>query len=134
MTDSAESVIQSLKNLLSRYPQLELAAVFGSVAVGKADFDSDIDIAVQARQPLSVAEKIELIEAISLLFNRPVDLVDFRTAGQPLLHQIVSTGIQILGSRQQWGDLMFRNIMENEDFVPYQQRILEGRRKAWINS
>jgi hypothetical protein len=46
----------------------------------------------------------------------------------------VSTGIQIYGTRHQWGDLIYRNIMENEDFVPYQKRILEGRRRAWMNN
>ncbi len=74
------------------------------------------------------------VGAIALAFDRPVDLVDLRTAGQPLLDQVVSTGIQICGTRHQWGDLIYRNIMENEDFVPYQKRILEGRRRAWMNN
>lgn len=123
-----------LKELLARFPRVQLAVLFGSMASGKARPDSDIDIAAQADTELTLDERIAIMEALALAFNRPVDLVDLRTAGQPLLDQIVSTGIQVIGTRHQWGDLIYRNIMENEDFVPYQKRILEGRRRAWMNN
>ncbi|XOB91531.1 type VII toxin-antitoxin system MntA family adenylyltransferase antitoxin [Pseudomonadota bacterium 24LQ007] len=133
--------IEKLSELLADFPHIRVAALFGSIARGTARPDSDIDIAVQADKELRADERIALTEAIALAFNRPVDLVDLRTAGQPLLNQIVSTGIQIVstgiqvvGTRHQWGDLIYRNIMENEDFVPYQKRILEGRRNAWMNN
>lgn len=127
-------VIAKLKALLADFPHVRVAAVFGSMAHGTERPDSDIDVAVQADKPLSANERIAITQAIALAFDRPVDLVDLRHAGQPLLDQIVSTGIQVLGSRHQWGDLIYRNIMENEDFVPYQKRILEGRRRAWMNN
>ncbi|MGC8120190.1 type VII toxin-antitoxin system MntA family adenylyltransferase antitoxin [Marinobacter sp. VGCF2001] len=126
--------IEKLSELLADFPHIRVAALFGSMARGTARPDSDIDVAVQADKELGADERIAITEAIALAFNRPVDLVDLRTAGQPLLHQIVSTGIQVVGTRHQWGDLIYRNIMENEDFVPYQKRILEGRRNAWMNN
>lgn len=125
---------EKLRELMARFPQIRVAALFGSMARGTARPDSDIDVAVQADKELSADEHIAITEAIALAFNRPVDLVDLRTAGQPLLDQIVRTGIQVIGTRHQWGDLIYRNIMENEDFVPYQKRILEGRRNAWMNN
>ncbi|WP_416137947.1 hypothetical protein ACM26W_15890 [Halomonas sp. HK25] len=63
-----------------------------------------------------------------------MDLVDLRTAGQPLLSQIVMSGIRLKGSDTAWGRLVYRNIIDNEDFVPLQQRILRARQSAWINS
>jgi predicted nucleotidyltransferase len=125
---------EKLRELVARFPQIRVAALFGSMARGTARPDSDIDVAVQADKELSADEHIAITEAIALAFNRSVDLVDLRTAGQPLLDQIVRTGIQVIGTRHQWGDLIYRNIMENEDFVPYQKRILEGRRNAWMNN
>ncbi|PSF12650.1 type VII toxin-antitoxin system MntA family adenylyltransferase antitoxin [Marinobacter shengliensis] len=125
---------EKLSEIMARFPQIRVAALFGSMARGTARPDSDIDVAVQADKELSADERIAITEAIALAFNRPVDLVDLRTAGQPLLDQIVSTGKQVVGTRHQWGDLIYRNIMENEDFVPYQKRILEGRRNAWMNN
>ena len=126
--------IEKLGELLAGFPHIRVAALFGSIARGTARPDSDIDVAVQADKELRADERSALTEAIALAFNRPVDLVDLRAAGQPLLNQIVSTGIQVVGTRHQWGDLIYRNIMENEDFVPYQKRILEGRRNAWMNN
>lgn len=126
--------LAKLRELMPGFPDIQVAALFGSVTQGTAQPDSDIDVAVQASRPLTTDQRIALIEAISLAFNRPVDLVDLRTAGQPLLDQIIRTGVQVTGSRHQWGDLIYRNIMDNEDFVPYQKRILEGRRKAWMNN
>lgn len=131
---SNNSDIRKISDLLAGFPNIRLAALFGSMARGTARADSDIDVAVQASNDLSADERIALVEALALAFNRPVDLVDLRTAGQPLLDQVVRTGIQVIGTHQQWGDLIYRNIMENEDFVPYQNRILSGRRNAWINN
>jgi len=125
---------EQLASVLNGFPAIQLAVLFGSVGRGSAGADSDIDVAIQGNGKLTLGERIAIIEAIALAFNRPVDLVDIRTTGQPLLHQIVSTGRPVIGTRQQWGDLIYRNIMENEDFVPYQQRILEGRRNRWINN
>lgn len=121
-----------LQSLLARFPQVQLAVLFGSMASGNETPDSDIDIAVQMPRPMSAAERIALTEAIALAFKRPVDLIDLRTVGQPLLDQIVGSGKQVAGTRHLWGDLIYRNIMENEDFVPYQKRILEGRRRQWM--
>ena len=126
--------VEKLSELLAGFPHIRLAALFGSMARGAARPDSDIDVAVQADKELCADERMAITEAIALAFNRPVDLVDLRTAGQPLLDQIVSTGIQVVGTRHQWGDLIYRNIMEHEDFVPYQKRILEGRRNAWMSN
>ena len=126
--------VEKLSGLLAGFPHIRLAALFGSMARGAARPDSGIDVAVQADKELCADERMAITEAIALAFNRPVDLVDLRTAGQPLLDQIVSTGIQVVGTRHQWGDLIYRNIMENEDFVPYQKRILEGRRNAWMSN
>ncbi|TVQ69580.1 MAG: nucleotidyltransferase domain-containing protein [Oceanospirillales bacterium] len=126
--------ITQLQAIFEHFPFVQFAVLFGSFAKDKVHLNSDIDIAVKASHPLSTDQLIALTESIATVFNRPVDLVDLTTVGQPLLDQIISSGIQIVGPRSYWGDLVFRNIIDNEDFVPYQKRILEGRRKAWINN
>ncbi len=74
-----------------------------------------------------------MIEALTMEFGRPVDLVDLKSAGQPLLTQIVTTGKRLRVSDTQWAKVIYRNIIDNEDFVPLQRRILIARQKAWIN-
>jgi len=75
-----------------------------------------------------------MTESLALEFNRPVDLIDLRTVGQPLLSEIVAEGRRIRGQNEDWAQLIFKNIMDNEDFVPIQKRILRERRAAWLNS
>lgn len=131
---STRTVEERLREVLAQFPAIKLAVLFGSMARGAERPDSDLDLAVQADLRLTSEQRMAITEALALGFNRPVDLIDLRTAGQPLLHQIVTGGVLVLGARHLWGDLVYRNIMENEDFVPYQKRILEGRRRAWINN
>ena len=119
---------------LSAYPDLKLVVLFGSMARGAETPDSDLDLAVQAGRPLTVEQKMKITEDLALEFNRPVDLIDLHTVGQPLLSEIIAEGKRIKGSNEDWAQLIFRNIMDNEDFVPLQKRILRERRKAWLNS
>jgi predicted nucleotidyltransferase len=125
-----ERIIQAL----NAYPELSLVILFGSMARGTETQDSDLDLAVQADRPLSVKPKMAMTESLALEFNRPVDLIDLRTVGQPLLSEIVAEGRRIRGQNEDWAQLIFKNIMDNEDFVPIQKRILRERRAAWLNS
>lgn len=133
-TQSEKTLTAELRQVLGVFPAIRFAVVFGSMAIGTETPDSDLDLAVQADRPLTTDQRIAITEALALVFNRPIDLIDLRTVGQPLLYQIISGGKQVVGARHLWGDLVYRSIMENEDFVPYQKRILEGRRRAWMSN
>ncbi|MGB4361925.1 MAG: nucleotidyltransferase domain-containing protein [Rhodoferax sp.] len=122
----------SLRNVLSQFPTLVLAMVFGSVALGRPRQDSDLDIAVAAAHPLSVAEKMAMIAAFADNTGRPVDLVDLSTVPEPLLGQIVRHGRRLLGTDSAYGKLLSRHLFEQADFMPYRNRILAERRLAWI--
>ncbi|MDZ7750661.1 MAG: nucleotidyltransferase domain-containing protein [Gammaproteobacteria bacterium] len=125
---------EQIRAALAAFPELELVIVFGSFAKGTERADSDIDVAVQAPRQLTADQRIALMETLALRFNRPVDLIDLRTVGEPLLGQIVSEGIRVHETPGEWGRLLFRNIMDNEDFLPLQERILRERREAWLNN
>ena len=62
------------------------AAVFGSVARGDNDFDSDIDILVEFEPGAegTIYEYIRLKEFVASLFDGPVDVID-RNALKPHL-------------------------------------------------
>ena len=128
------TILPKLKHALKAWPELELALLFGSHAQGKAQADSDMDIAVQMAQPLSADQKINMIETLACEFGCPVDIIDLRTAGVTLQAEIVATGVLIQGSRYQLGDFWYKNIVDLEDFGRYQQRILKDRLERWITS
>lgn len=122
---------RQLKELLEKHG-IRLALLFGSVAKGSAGFESDLDIAVDAGHALGVEEKIALIEALAMLTGRPIDLIDLKTVGEPLLGQILAGNKRIIGNTTKYAELTLKHIYNMEDFVPYQRRILEERRRAWI--
>lgn len=122
-----------LRDILARYPQIELAFLFGSLASGKARPDSDLDLAVQAAQPLDVDTKMAMIGDLAEALGRPVDLIDLRLAGEPLLGQILK-GQRILGTTTLHGQLLAKHLRDVADFLPYRDRILKYRRDKWINS
>lgn len=123
-----------LRKALKPYPYVKLAILFGSMTDNSANFDSDLDLAVQADQALTLTEKMQLIEDLAQQFMRPIDLIDLHEVGEPLLGQIMAKGVRILGSDTDYGHLITRHIYAEADFMPYQRRILKERREQWIRS
>lgn len=111
---------------------MRLAILFGSRATGRATSDSDLDLAVMMAAPMDAAEKISLIERIAAATGLPVDLIDLKRVGEPLLGQILKQGVRLLGSDTDHAALMSRHLFDAADFLPYRNRILAERRQAWI--
>jgi predicted nucleotidyltransferase len=120
-----------LRAILENHPGIRQAVVFGSVASGKANPGSDLDIAIEAEHPLSAAQRMRLIEDLAAAIGRPVDLIDLKTVGEPLLGQILQHGQRILGSNTDYAALIRRHLFDAEDFLPYAQRMLHERKRAW---
>jgi len=122
-----------MREVLSGFADIHLAVLFGSVARETARADSDLDIAVLANHKLSSNEKIQLIEAFAKKIGRPVDLIDLFDPPQPLLGQIIKTGRRILGTDDAFANLVFRNLVDQADFLPLRSRALRERRDTWIS-
>lgn len=122
---------ERLRRTLRTQEKIRLAIVFGSVARGAARADSDLDIAVDLGRPMSAEEKQLFIAALAETSGRPVDLVDLRTVGEPLLGEILQDGIRLIGSSSDHGALLYRHLIEQADFLPYHNRILRERRQRW---
>lgn len=134
MTTIESNIRAELTTALAEWPDLQAAFLFGSMASQTARIDSDLDLAVLMIGPLTADKKISLIQHLTDLFGRPIDLIDLRQAGQPLLGEIAAKGIMVKGNASDRGDLFLRSIMMQEDFAPYQQRILQGRLKQWLRN
>ncbi|MCI0507617.1 MAG: nucleotidyltransferase domain-containing protein [Gammaproteobacteria bacterium] len=124
--------ITKIKQVLAGHPDVRLAIVFGSVAAGKERYDSDLDLAVDTCKQMTVNKKMDLIAELALATGRPVDLADLQTAGEPLLGQILRHGKRILGEDTHYAALISRRLVNQADFVPYRNRILTERRRAWL--
>jgi len=121
-----------IARILDEEPSIELAILFGSYSKGTQTPQSDVDIAVMLGSPLSSEKKKKLITKLGESLGCPVDLIDLRKAGEPLLGQILSGEILIdrTGKR---AVLLAKHLLNSADFQPLQSRILRERRERWIN-
>lgn len=125
--------LDSIQRFFAAQPDVELAYVFGSIAKESAGADSDLDVAIQTRQPLSAEQRFDMVEALAGLTGRPVDLVDVAHAGEPLLGEILAHGKRIKGTDNHHVRLVQRHIYDTEDFLPTIRRLIEARRQQWIS-
>lgn len=125
-------MLEHLAQIFKNQADIQLALVFGSAARATLRPESDIDIAVLSKLPLSSLDKQRLIEQIAMATGRSVDLIDLATVGQPLLSQIIKDAKRIKGSDSQFAKLLVRNALDEADFMPYVSRLLQTRRAAWI--
>lgn len=121
-----------IQQVLARHDGMHLAILFGSLAKGRAAPHSDLDLAVLMKAPLSAETRMALMDELSQAIGRPVDLVDLRVVGEPLLGQVLKHGIRLFGSDADYAGLLKRHLFEEADFMPYRRRILAERRQAWI--
>ena len=131
-TPSLHKLTGTLKGTLAEHGGIRLAILFGSRATGRATAHSDLDLAVRTTAPLEAAEKIALIEKLAEATGMPVDLIDLKRVGEPLLGQILKHGVRLMGGDTDYAALLNRHLLDAADFLPYRNRILAERRRAWI--
>ena len=126
------AIAQQIHAILRAHPEIGLAILFGSVAAGRARTESDVDLAIDIGRQMSVAEKTALVGEFAEHTGRPIDLIDLRSVGEPLLGQIVGGGVRLVGDDTAYASLIKRHWFEDADFMPYRRRLLAERRNAWI--
>ena len=132
MRTQDENLTRAILAVLNTQSGIRLAILFGSLAAGREQADSDLDLAVDAGHRLTVGEKLALVTELAERTGRPVDLVDLHAVGEPLLGQILRHGRRLLGSETCYADLIRRHLFDQADYLPYRTRILAERRRAWI--
>ncbi|MDO8512349.1 MAG: nucleotidyltransferase domain-containing protein [bacterium] len=85
---------------LTKKFQLKLVVVFGSFATGKQRKDSDLDIAVLGMKDVFFKEHVDLINELSAIFNKEVDLTILNKANPLLSFQVSKNPILLYGDRR----------------------------------
>lgn len=81
-----------IEHIRKSVPDLIALYRFGSQAKGTARRDSDVDLAVLARDPIPNLRRFELAQELAVQLHRDVDLVDLRNASTVMRMQVLSTG------------------------------------------
>ena len=126
------SIENTIRTALAAQAGIRMLILFGSLATGRGKPESDLDLAIDTGRPLDAESKMALIEKIAGCTGRPVDLIDLRTVGEPLLGQILKYGKRLAGDDAVYAELIKRHVFAEADFMPYYRRILSERRNAWI--
>jgi uncharacterized protein len=86
---------EQISRILSIHLSPILIIGFGSYWKGTSRTESDIDIAVFAKDPISPLDRYRIAQEISHTLNRDVDLIDLRQTNTIFKEQIIRTGIYL---------------------------------------
>jgi predicted nucleotidyltransferase len=81
--------------VLNRY-SIKRASIFGSLAKGKLDVESDIDLLIEPGKGFAIFEMLKLEDEISELTHRKIDLVEFSAIKLSIKEEVLSSAISIL--------------------------------------
>lgn len=130
-----EKLQRLLQDILAAHPAVKLGILFGSCARGDQRRDSDLDLAVAGEKALELEQRIRVMDDLAMATASPIDLVDLQAAGIPILGQALTTGkLVYCKDRRLYAEIIKRMLFEEADFMPYRRRILQERRRAWINN
>jgi predicted nucleotidyltransferase len=119
----ADDAIERAAALLSREPRVRLVYVFGSAARPGDVAPRDLDLAVSARPPLALAERLALQGRLQEALRVPVDLVSLDEAPIVLAHEIVEGGRCLYArSPDDETELVTRTRMRWWDWLPVRER------------
>lgn len=90
--------------------------------------ESDVDVAVLYKHPLTAEQRLALVDRLTCTLGRPVDLVDLAEVNGVILQQILCNGKVLLkNSVQSFVRLLQRMVYNQEDMMPYHRRTLRER-------
>ncbi len=87
--------IEKLKNFLDNDPNVIFVIIFGSGATGKQKRSSDIDIGIYFVKPPEGLDLLDLINVLSELTGREVDVVVLNNASALLRHQAMKNRVTL---------------------------------------
>lgn len=129
-----EATLEVITQVLRRHPRVRVAWVFGSMACGRVRPSSDLDVAVLGDKPLRAEQKSVLIRHLARAVGRAVDLVDLQATHGPVVGEILRHGQRLFcDDPALYAEQVKQWIFDRADWIPYRQRILETRRRTWIN-
>ena len=127
-------ILDSVRDVLLKQPDIELACVFGSVAEGRHTAASDVDVAVAACGPLAPRRRLALNDEIASATGRAVDLVDLHRAGPLLLTRALTGGARVV---KRDSGVLARLVVKmwylNADLMPLVRMVQDTRRKRFLH-
>jgi uncharacterized protein len=131
---SFDIINDRIREVLSKFPQIVFATVFGSAATGRITPLSDVDIAIAGERELSFATKMDLSVALSKALGHEVDLVDLHAVSGLILKEALCSGEIIhRGKPAIYAGLLKKMWYNQQDMMPHYRRILKNNCERFVN-
>ncbi len=126
--------MSQLSTVLAAGPELRLAVLFGSRATGRANPNSDVDVALLFAHEVTLSEELDLQIALERAVGTSVDLVRLDEASTLVRWQVAVSGVPIVARDHEWPRFRARAASEYADFRPafeaaaerFRRRLLAG--------
>ncbi len=122
-----------IKEVLSQFPEVVVALLFGSAVRDRLTPASDIDIAVAGRTPLPLEQRAVLHARLSLTVSADVDLVDLQTVSGLILQQALCTGEKIKTDDVVYPALIKKMWFNQADMMPLTRMVQDAHCRRFIN-
>lgn len=125
-------IVKSLKNIFSERQEILLAFLFGSFTSKRMRPSSDVDIGILFKTVPNIDTTNNVIEELSTLLRREVDLVVLNHASPVLKMQILKNGILLYASDRKYFHHFFTDTINQYDDLKRirkncEESILKGR-------
>ncbi len=129
-----ENLKKEIESILTEFPEIKIAFLFGSAMRDCLKTDSDIDIAVSADKELDLNCKIKLVMRLSAVLPRNVDLVDLQQVTGMILQQVLCTGSIIKRTSSSLHAELLKKMWFNQaDMMPLTKMVLKEHCNRFIN-
>lgn len=122
---------KALSKLLVGLPAIQAAYLFGSMADGTDRSGSDVDIAVRLAPDLTPEAafdlRLELMDGLEGIFNRPADIVILNNASLKMIRQVMTKG-RLLYARDRNAEQLYA-IQKRKEFFDFKFYIDKNRKE-----
>ncbi|WP_419663946.1 nucleotidyltransferase [Desulfosarcina variabilis str. Montpellier] len=122
---------KELTKFLANHSVIESAYLFGSMADGTDRSGSDVDIAIRLVPDLTPEAafdlRLELMDALEEIINRPVDIVILNSASLKMIRQVMTKG-KMLYARDRNAERAYA-IQKQKEYFDFQFYIEKNRKE-----
>ena len=122
-----------IREVLTKFPEVMVALLFGSAVHDRLTPASDIDIAVAGVTPLPLELRATLQTRLSLSLSAEIDLVDLQTVSGLILQQALCTGEIIKTDDIVYPALIKKMWFNQADMMPLTRLVQAAHCRRFIN-
>lgn len=120
MTES-DAIIEQIRSRLEAHPEVTLAVLYGSVALGRISRQSDVDLAISSEGGLEPESCLSLSLQLTRALSREVSVVEMDKMEGVILQEVLMKGVFLKRNPAVLLRHVFRLQEFTEDVLPFHE-------------